>query len=244
MGYNGWKGNYGYTAKWKRKSVEIKGGTEVEGKTLYECLNNYMQIPQRDTEGPLHLSVSSSRIIRKDDVVQLARNGLSGKTFAIQMHHQDVEAGIAGFNVGIIVKFPKGTKVKQVKRGDLLFRPSDYADTPDLQPRRVKSFKATIRVQNHPGDLKVGFSPQMCVRTGRCASRITTIHWVMGKRTAGAKLENPEFVRKHEMAEIAFEPQGFLYLEPFERSESYGRVAGLESKTLVFMGKVVDVEYE
>merc|ERR1712065_18695 len=206
-------GNYGYTAKRKKKSVEIVGGTDGEGKTLYECLNNYMQIPTRDTEGPLHLSVSSSRTIPKDDVVQLARNGLSGKTFSIQMHHQDVEAGIAGFNVGIIVKFPKGTKVKQVKRGDLLFRPSDYADTPDLQPRRVKSFKAMIRVQNHPGDLKVGFSPQMCVR-------------------------------KHEMAEITFEPQGFLYLEPFERSESYGRVAGLESKTLVFMGKVVDVEYE
>ncbi|KNC48313.1 elongation factor 1 alpha long form [Thecamonas trahens ATCC 50062] len=257
--YNGWSGRYGYTAKRKKKGFEIVGGTEIKGKTLVEALDNYMRIPDRDANGPLHLSVSGSRLIpgqglvtmgrieigtiRKDDVVALARNGLSGKTFSIQMHHQDVDAGIAGFNVGIVVKFPKGTKPKQVKRGDLLYRPADYADKQELLPRRVKSFRAMIRVQNHPGDLKVGFCPQMCVRTGRCASRISEIHWVMGKRTAGQKLENPEFVRKHEMAEITFEPQGFLYCETFERSESYGRVAGLESKTLVFMGKIIDVEY-
>ena len=142
------------------------------------------------------------------------------------------------------VKFPKGTKSKQVKRGDLLFRPSDFTKTPEVMPRYVKSFRAMVRVQNHPGELKVGFCPQMCVRTGSCASKITAIHYVMGKRTQGQKLENPEFVKKHEMAEITFEPQAFLYLEPFTRCESYGRVAGMESKSLVFMGKVLEVEYK
>jgi translation elongation factor EF-1alpha len=58
------------------------------------------------------------------------------------------------------------------------------------------------------------------------------------------KLEDPEFVKNHEAAEITFAPQSFLYLEPFDRSEGYGRVAGMESKTLVFMGKVLDVEFE
>ena len=257
--YNGWTGRVDYDVKRKKKGVEIVGGTEVTGFTLYEALNDYMQHPIRDTEGPLHISVSDCRSIpgvglvtmgrveqgtvRKDDVVRLARVGLEGKVFSIEMHHQTVDAGVAGFNVGMVVKFPKGTKPKAVKRGDLLFRPSDYADTPELMPRPVKSFRAMVRVQNHPGELKVGFCPQMCVRTGRCASRISQIHWVMGKRTQGQKLEDPEFVKKHEMAEITFEPQGFLYLEPFSRSEPYGRVAGMESKTLVFMGKIEDVEY-
>jgi elongation factor 1-alpha len=259
--YNGWTGRYGYTVKRsKKKGVEITGGTEVSGFTLVEALNNYMQRPERDTEGSLHISVSDCRLIgsvglvtmgrievgtvHKDDVVRLARTGLEGRVFSIEMHHEAVEEGIAGFNVGMVIKFPKGTKAKHVKRGDLLFRPSDYEDTPELMPRPVKSFRAMVRVQNHPGELKAGFSPQMCVRTGRSASRIAKIHWVVGKRTNKQKLEDPEFVKKHEAAEITFEPLGFLYLEPFERCENYGRVAGMESRSLVMMGKVLEVEYK
>ncbi|MHC4858366.1 MAG: elongation factor 1-alpha C-terminal domain-related protein, partial [Planctomycetota bacterium] len=183
--------------------------------------------------------------VRKDDEVKLARCGLTGKVFSIEMHHKQVTEGVAGFNVGMVVKFSdKSVKPKQIKRGDLLFRPSDFKDNPESIPRKVKSFRAIVNVQNHPGELKVGFTPQMCVRTGRCASRIAKIHWVNGKRTNGTKLENPEFVKKHEAAEITFEPAGFLYLEPYERSENYGRVAGMESKSLVMMGKVLEVEYE
>lgn len=228
--------------------------------TLVEALNNYMRRPNRDVEGPLRISISDSKVIggigmvtmgrvevgtaKVGDEVRLARTGLSGKIFSIEMHHQTVPAAVAGFNVGMVVKFPKGTKAKQVKRGDLLFRPADFTDKPELLPRRVKTFKAQVKVQNHPGQLKVGFEPQMCVRTGRCATRIKEIHWVVGKRTGGKKLEGADFVQKHEMAEITFEPRGFLYLEPFERSEAYGRVAGMESKSLVMMGKVLSVEYD
>merc|ERR1711991_39523 len=258
--YNGWSGRYDYEVKRSKKGYEITGGTEVKGKTLVEALNNYMRRPNRDTDGPLRISISDSKVIggiglvtmgrvevgtaKVGDEVSLARNGLSGKIFSIEMHHQVVPAAVAGYNVGMVIKFPKGTKPKQVRRGDLLFRPAEFADTPDILPRRVKSFKAAVKVQNHPGQLKVGFEPQMCVRTGRCASRITKIHWVMGKRTGMKKLEDAEFVQKHEMAEITFEPQGFLYLEPFTRSEAYGRVAGMESKSLVMMGKILDVTYD
>jgi elongation factor 1-alpha len=266
--YNGWTGKYGFEiknvkvkgkkAKMRRKVV---GGTEVKGHTLYDALNDYMQRPTRDNSGPMRVSVSDARTIggvglvtmgrietgsvKKGDLVKLARTGFTGKVFSIEMHHKSVEEGVAGFNVGMVIKFDdKNVKPKQIKRGDLLFRPSDFKDNEAIMPRKVKSFRALVNVQNHPGELKPGFSPQMCVRTGRCASKISKIHWVTGKRTSGSKLENPEFVKKHEAAEITFEPLGFLYLEPYSHCEAYGRVAGMESKSLVMMGKVLEVEYE
>jgi elongation factor 1-alpha len=257
--YSGWTGLRDFTAKRKRKGYEILGGTEVSGFTLYDALNNYMQRPEREVDGPLRISISGSTLkevglittgrietgtLNVGDIVRLASSGLEGKVNSIEMHHNMVEAGVAGFNVGMLVKFPKGTKTKSVKCGDFLFRPADFVDTPDLMPRRITSFRAMIQIKNHPGELKVGFSPQMFVRTGRSACRIAEIHWVMGKRTGGQKEENPQFVKKGEMAEITFQPQKFLYLEPFDQCEVYGRAAGMESKQLVTIGKVVSIKYE
>ena len=87
-----------------------------------------MQRPVRDTEGPLRISVSGCKqisgvglvtmgrvevgTVKKDDMVQLARGGISGKVFSIEMHHKSVDAAIAGFNVGMVGQVSKGNKIQ------------------------------------------------------------------------------------------------------------------------------------
>jgi elongation factor 1-alpha len=240
---------------YKGWSAKISKDQEVKGITLLDALNNYVQRPTRDMDGAVRMplggdakipgigTILTGRVetgtVRKNDTVKFADSGVEGKVFSIQMHHEDVDAGFAGFNIGMNVKFPKG--IKMPKRGDMMFVVDDPKDTPETTPRRVKSFRAMVRVENHPGELKVGFCPVVCVRTGRDACRIKEIHYKQNKKEG--KVENPPFVKSGDMAEVTFEPTRFLYIEPFERCEGLGRVAILEGNSLVMLGRVKDVEY-
>ena len=69
------------------------------------------------------------------------------------------------------------------------------------------------------------------------------IKWKSGKSTGGEKQENPPFVKAGEAAEVVFEPQQPLYLESFEDCPGLGRVAVMDSNSLVMLGKVLSVEY-
>ena len=47
-----------------------------------------------------------------------------------------------------------------------------------------------------------------------------------------------------ETAEIVFEPKQPFYLESFEECAGLGRVAVMDSNSLVMLGKVMSVEYK
>ena len=73
---------------------------------------------------------------------------------------------------------------------------------------------------------------------------MTNINWKISKKTGDDKIENPEFLERAEQAEIVFEPQQQLYLEDFEKCEGLGRIAVMDSNSLVMLGKVMSVEYK
>ena len=108
----------------------------------------------------------------------------------------------------------------------------------------VKSFVAQVVVQEHPGQLKPGFSPCVHVRTAKSACKMTKINWKMGKKTGNEKQENPGFLERGESAEIEFEPQQPIFIEDFESCQGLGRVAVMDSNQLVMLGKVMSVEYK
>ena len=111
-----------------------------------------------------------------------------------------------------------------------------------LEP--VESFTAQVAVQEHPGQLKPGFSPCVHVRTGKSACKMTKISWKVGKKTGNEKLENPPFLERGESAEIVFEPQQPFYLETFDECQGLGRIAVMDSNQLVMLGKVTNVKYK
>jgi len=105
------------------------------------------------------------------------------------------------------------------------------------------NFTAQVQILDHPGELKVGYTPIAFVRTGRSAVRIKAINWKIGKETGGAKAENPQSLKANEMAEVIFEPQQPFVVDAFTSCEGLGRVAIMEGSSVVMLGKATKVEF-
>ena len=110
--------------------------------------------------------------------------------------------------------------------------------------KAVKGFRAQVAVQEHPGQLKVGYSPLIHVRTAKASCKMTEIVWKSSKKSGGQKLDNPPFLEAGDAAEVYFEPKQPLYLETFEECPGIGRIAVMDSNQLAMMGKVLEVVYE
>ncbi len=237
--YKGWKAN-------------ISKDEVVEGFTLYDALEKLARPPKRSPEKAVRIPINgiykikgvgdviTGRVeqgtIRPNDVVGVVPRNLSGlKIFSIEMHHKTWDKAEPGDNVGMNIKgLDKGNMPKV---GDIMYLEKDKK----LMP--VKTFRAQVAVQEHPGQLKIGFTPLIHVRTSKSSCKMTKIIWKMGKKTGNQKLENPPFLEMGESAEIEFEPKQPIFLEKFEDCPGLGRVAVMDSNQLVMLGKVIDVEY-
>lgn len=236
--YNGWKAN-------------INKETVVEGVTLHDALEKFVKPPKRFPEKSLRVPINgiykikgvgdviTGRIeqgtLNAGDIVRVVPRGLDNlKVFTIEMHHKTWANAKPGDNVGMNIKGMD--KANMPKVGDVISLQTDI-----LKP--VQSFTVQVAVQEHPGQLKPGFSPCVHVRTAKSACKMSKIVWKMGKKTGNEKIDNPPFLERGETAEIEFIPQQPIYLETFENCPGLGRVAVMDSNQLVMLGKVIDVKY-
>jgi len=162
-------------------------------------------------------------------------NPCEGKVFSIEMHHKSVPMTIAGDNVGLNIRGLKKENMPRV--GDIMISKKD------VSLKNCKKITVQVQVLNHPGELKVGYTPLAYVRTARSAVRMTQIKWKIGKETGGKKVDNPVHVKANEMAEVVFEPQQPFVVDLFTNCEGLGRVAIMEGATVVMIGKVVGVQH-
>ena len=233
-------------------------GKEVKGITLVDALDNFVQVPVRDTSKPFRMpigdmlalpgigDIATGRIeqgtIKPGDNVVFVPSGATGTVFSIEMHHRSQPSASTGDNVGCNIK--KLDKTRMPKRGDVMMLASEK------NPYPVHEFTALINVQQHPGELKPtdengsgGFSPDVKVRTAHSACQLYRINWKVGKSTGGQKVTNPPFLSQGEQAEVVFRPKKPLYVEPFDKSEGLARIAVMDSNSLVALGKVTAVTY-
>jgi len=235
-------------------TVNVSKTETVSGFTLYDALEKVARPPKRDPDAPVRIPINgiykikgvgdviTGRIeqgtVKCGDMLRVAPRGHKGlKVFSIEMHHKTWEKANPGDNVGLNIK-GLDMKTKPVKVGDVMSLESEEL----LRP--VSSFVAQVAVQEHPGQLKPGFSPCVHVRTAKSACKMTKIIWKMGKKTGNEKQENPPFLERGEQAEIEFEPQQLLYLDTFEKCSGLGRIAVMDSNQLVMLGKVMSVNYK
>jgi elongation factor 1-alpha len=238
--YKGWKAN-------------LNKETVVEGFTLYDALEKLVKPPKRHPEKPLRVPINGiykikgvgdvitgrveQGIISAGDVCRIAPRGLNGlKVFSVEMHHKSWPNAKPGDNVGLNIKGLD--KMNMPKVGDVISLEKDKI----LEP--VESFVAQVVVQEHPGQLKPGFSPCVHVRTAKSACKMNKINWKMGKKTGNEKLDEPPFLERGETAEVEFIPQQPLYLETFDDCPGLGRIAVMDSNQLVMLGKVNSVKYK
>jgi len=251
---------------WKGADVKVgtapKKGKPDERKTihidtLYDCLDNMVTLPPRESNKPLRMPVSGVYKIKgvgdvitgcveqgevKKDLevtflpTHTSSKSCQGKIFSVEMHHKHVASANPGDNVGLNVKGLD--KLNMPRVGDVMIAKTDTG----LQA--CGKFTAQIQCLDHPGELKPGYSPIAFIRTGRSAVKIEAIKWKIGKATGGQKVENPPFIKANEMAEIEFAPQQPFVAEGFKQCEGLGRVAIMEGNTVVMLGKVVKVEFK
>ena len=238
--YTGWKAN-------------LNKDTVVEGYTLYDALEKLVKPPKRHPEKSLKIPINgiykikgvgdviTGRIeqgtLTAGDVCRVVPRGLSGiKVFSIEMHHKTWPNAKPGDNIGMNMKGLD--KANMPKVGDVITLEKE----PLCEP--VESFVAQVVVQDHPGQLKIGFSPCVHARTAKSACKMSKINWKMGKKTGNEKQNDPPFLEKGETAEVEFIPQQLIYLEDFESCPGMGRVAVMDSNQLVMLGKVMSVKYK
>merc|ERR1719198_2127001 len=119
---------------------------------------------------------------------------------------------------------------------------------------KTKKFTVSVKIQDHPGKLKVGYTPLVLIRTLKCPCKITKIISKVTKanQKAAKKKEDLEnmkefdakFIQKGDIADLEFEPQMPMCCQAMKDCEGLGRVAILESNSLVMMGKIRSVENE
>jgi elongation factor 1-alpha len=181
--------------------------------------------------------VEQGQVKPGDEVVFLpthtSSTACSGKVFTVEMHHKAVEAANPGDNVGLNIKGLPKDNMPRV--GDVMVLKTDSSIN------RAKNFTAQVQVMNHPGELKVGYTPIAFVRTGRSAVRMSAIDWKIGKETGGQKAESPNGLKSNEVAQVQFEPQQPFVVDTFKNCEGLGRVAIMEGNSVVMLGKVVKV---
>ncbi len=237
---------------YKGWEVNISKTEKVSGVTLYDALEKVARPPQRKPDAQVRIPINgiykikgvgdviTGRIeqgtLNAGDVCRVVPRKLENlKVFSIEMHHKTWPNAKPGDNIGMNMKGLDKNKMPKV--GDVITLQKDPICLP------VESFTAQVAVQEHPGQLKPGFSPCVHVRTAKSACKMTKINWKMSKKTGDQKIDNPEFLERAEQAEIEFTPQQAIYLEPFDKCDDLGRIAVMDSNNLVMLGKVIDVKY-
>ncbi len=238
------------------------GDKVVEGHTLVDALTRFVQPPKRPVEKPFRMPVSGAFNLKGAGDIYTGRieqgvlpkgaevrftgfPDVVAKAFTIEMHHRQVEEAGPGDNVGICLKgLPKEKNLKP-GIGSVMYL------TKDEPLKRVVNFTATVFVQEHPGQLKCtdeksgvgGFTPSIHIRTGKAPCRMVKINWRCGKKTNKQKVEDPPYIEAGDTAEVVFEPLKSLYVEPYSECEGLGRVAAMDSNSLILLGRVNSVEY-
>jgi len=248
------------------KGWEVKIKKEkVKGMTLYDALENVAKPPKRDTKKPFRMPVSgvykikgvgdviTGRIeqgfLKPKESVGFAPSGITGTCFTIEMHHKNVDEANTGDNVGVNVKgLPKDNLPKV---GDVMYNEAESADT---KPKQVAEFTVMAFVSDHPGQLKHakkkgdewvgGFTPTIHVRTGKAPCQMREIKWKMGKSTGNTKVENPPFVESGDSAEIVLAPKMPFVCSPYDQCKPLGRMAAMDSNSLVMLGKITNVVWK
>jgi elongation factor 1-alpha len=210
---------------------ETKGG-EIKGQTLLNAIDS-IDLPSRPTEKPLRLPLQDvykiggigtvpvgrveTGIIKAGMVVVFAPANVQTEVKSVEMHHETLEQGSPGDNVGFNVK---NVSVKDIRRGMVC------SDTKNDPAKEAASFNAQIIVLNHPGQIAAGYSPVLDCHTAHIACKFSELIEKIDRRS-GKKLEDsPKFVKSGDAAIVKMIPTKPMCVESFTEYPPLGRFAG------------------
>jgi elongation factor 1-alpha len=225
---------------------ETKAGV-VKGKTLLEAIDA-IEPPSRPTEKPLRLPLQDvykiggigtvpvgrveTGVIKPGMIVTFAPAGVTTEVKSVEMHHEQLEAGYPGDNVGFNVK---NVSVKEIRRGNVA------GDSKNDPPKGAESFNAQVIVLNHPGQISAGYSPVLDCHTAHIACKFDEILEKIDRRSGKKLEENPKFIKSGDAAIVKFVPSKPLCVEAFTEYPPLGRFAVRDMRQTVAVGVIKSV---
>jgi len=249
---SGWHGdnmleestNMGWFKGWTK---ETKAGNS-KGKTLLDAIDA-IEPPVRPTDKPLRLplqdvykiggigTVPVGRVetgtIKAGMVVTFAPANVTTEVKSVEMHHEQLESGMPGDNVGFNVK---NVSVKDIRRGNVC------GDTKQDPPKEAASFVAQVIVLNHPGQIGNGYCPVLDCHTAHIACKFDTLQQKIDRRTGKALEEAPKFVKSGDACLVKMVPSKAMCVEPFSDYPPLGRFAVRDMRQTVAVGVIKSVE--
>jgi len=225
------------------RAVGLKFRMPVSG--VYKIKGVGDVITGRIEQGELEPSMKVKTQTKPTEIV-FWPSGVQARVNTIEMHHKNVPLANQGDNVGVACKglvkdnMPKVGDVMTIAGDDTIFA--------------VETFTADVKIQDHPGELKPGdekkggYTPLVLCRTAKSACRMVKINWKVTKKAMKkvkskkdlekAKEVEPPHVKAGDMASIVFQPQQPFCVTDFKNCPGLGRIAVLESNSLVMLGKI------
>lgn len=249
---SGWAGdnmieettNMGWYKGW---SKETKAGA-AKGKTLLEAIDA-IEPPTRPTDKPLRLplqdvykiggigTVPVGRVetgtIKPGMVVTFAPANVTTEVKSVEMHHEQLEAGMPGDNVGFNVK---NVSVKDIRRGNVA------GDSKADPPMEAASFNAQVIVLNHPGQIGAGYAPVLDCHTAHIACKFDTLLEKIDRRSGKSLEDNPKYVKSGDAAIVKMVPSKPMCVESFQEYPPLGRFAVRDMRQTVAVGVIKSVE--
>merc|ERR1712166_1273638 len=226
---------------------ELKAG-EFKGKTLLEAIDA-IQPPSRPTDKPLRLplrdvykiggigTVPVGRVetgtIKAGMVVTFAPSAVTTEVKSVEMHHEQLEAGLPGDNVGFNIK---NVSVKDIRRGNVC------GDSKNDPPKGCDSFNAQVIVMEHPGQISNGYTPVLDCHTAHIACKFENIYEKLDRRSGKSIESTPKFVKKNDACMAKLVPPKPMCVEAFKSYAPLGRFAVRDMRQTVAVGVIKDVE--
>merc|ERR1712166_607832 len=219
-----------------------------KGQCLLDSLDT-AKPPKRPVDKPLRLPLQDvykiggigtvpvgrveTGVIKPGRVVTFAPAGVTTEVKSVEMHHEQLEQGVPGDNVGFNVK---NVSVKEIRRGNVC------GDAKNDPPKGCASFNATVIVLNHPGQISAGYSPVLDCHTAHIACRFDEL-LEKNDRRSGKKLEDhPKFLKSGDAALVKFVPSKPMCVEAFSEYPPLGRFAVRDMRQTVAVGVIKSVD--
>ena len=151
----------------------------------------------------------------------------------MEMHHERVAEAGPGDNVGFNVT---KLSVKDLKRG---YVASDSKKDPAVE---AVTFTAQVIVLNHPGEIRVGYTPVLDCHTAHVACKFEELVEKVDRRTGKSLEDKPAFVKTQEAAIVKLRPSKPMCVEKFSEFAPLGRFAVRDMRQTVAVGVVKEVE--
>merc|ERR1712158_199087 len=249
---SGWHGDNMIEAStnmswYKGWSKEVKEG-KFSGKTMFEALDSIIP-PTRPSDKPLRLPLQDvykiggigtvpvgrveTGVIKAVMVVTFAPAAVTTEVKSVEMHHETLDQGVPGDNVGFNVK---NVSVKDIRRGNVC---SDSKNDP---AKEAKAFNAQVIVLNHPGEIQKGYTPVLDCHTAHIACKFNELKEKIDRRS-GKKIEdNPSKIKSGDASIVELKPSKPMCVEAFSQYAPLGRFAVRDMRQTVAVGVIKKVD--